>query len=146
MKKLLFIIPVIISLVLVAKGYDKPIVEGEGIKFHNGTWAEAVQKAKKENKLIFLDISASWCGPCKMLKAYTFPNSEVGAYFNKNFINVEVDGEEGEGIELAAKYHIRGYPSLIFIDKDEKVIEETAGYRPPDAFIGLGKSALAKMK
>ncbi len=110
-----------------------------GITFHEGTWEEALQRAKKEGKPIFLDISASWCGPCKMLKARTFPNGEVGKFYNENFINVAVDGEKGEGIELAQKYKIRGYPSLIFIDSNGKLIAQTAGFRNPKQFIELGK-------
>jgi thiol:disulfide interchange protein len=110
-----------------------------GITFHKGTWTEALQLAKQEGKPIFLDISASWCGPCKMLKARTFPNQEVGKFYNANFINVAVDGEKGEGIELAQKYKIRGYPSLIFIDSNGTLIAQTAGFRNPKQFIELGK-------
>jgi thioredoxin-related protein len=113
-----------------------------GIAFHEGTWAEALQLAKQEGKPIFLDISASWCGPCKMLKARTFPNQEVGKFYNSNFINVAVDGEKGEGIELAQKYKIRGYPSLIFVDSNGKLIVQTAGYRNPKQFVELGKQII----
>ena len=110
-----------------------------GIAFHKGSWDEALQLAKKEGKPIFLDISASWCGPCKMLKARTFPNPEVGKFYNANFINVAVDGEKGEGVELARKYKIQGYPSLIYIDKNGQLIALTAGYRNPAQFIDIGK-------
>ncbi len=145
MKKILFIIPVIISLVLVAKVPVKKH-EGTGIHFFEGTWKEAVAKAKKEKKAIFLDISASWCGPCKYLKRSTFPDGEVGAYFNKNFINIEVDGEVGEGIELAQRFKITGYPTLLFLDKTEKILLQTAGYRPPADLIAVGKHALGDSK
>ena len=118
---------------------DSKTENKEGISFHQGTWDEALQLAKKEGKPIFLDISASWCGPCKKLKANTFPNEEVGAFYNANFINVAVDGEKGEGIKLASKYKIKGYPSLIFIDSKGQVIAQTAGYRNPKQFIDIGK-------
>ncbi len=113
-----------------------------GISFHKGTWDEALQMAKKEGKPVFLDISASWCGPCKMLKARTFPNEEVGKFYNANFINVAVDGEKGEGIELARKYKIRGYPSLIFINSNGNLITQTAGYHNPKQLIELGERIL----
>ena len=110
-----------------------------GIAFHEGTWTEALQLSKKEGKPVFLDISASWCGPCKMLKSRTFPNEEVGKFYNANFINVAVDGEKGEGVELARKYEIKGYPTLLFIDSNGNLIAQTAGYRNPKQFIELGK-------
>jgi thioredoxin-related protein len=115
-----------------------------GIAFHKGTWNEALQLAKKEGKPIFLDISASWCGPCKMLKSKTFPDSEVGEFYNANFINVAVDGEKGEGVDLAGKYKIKGYPSLIYIDKNGQLIAQTAGYRNPKQLIDLGKQIIQK--
>ncbi|MCK9411518.1 MAG: thioredoxin fold domain-containing protein [Prolixibacteraceae bacterium] len=117
---------------------------GNGIAFHQGTWSEALASAKKENKLIFLDISASWCPPCRMLKARTFPNSEVGTFFNANFINVEVDGEKGEGVGLAHKYRIMGYPSLIFVNGNGEVVAQTAGYHNPKEFVELGKKVIQR--
>jgi thioredoxin 1 len=110
-----------------------------GISFHQGTWEEALKLAEKEGKPIFLDISASWCGPCKKLKASTFPDKEVGKFYNANFINVMVDGEKGEGIELARKFEIRGYPSLIFVDSNGELIAQTTGYRNPEQFIEIGE-------
>lgn len=115
-----------------------------GISFHKGTWDEAVKLAKEEGKPIFLDISASWCGPCKRLKATTFIDSKVGDLYNASFINVMVDGEKGEGIELARKYKIRGFPSLIFIDSDGQLIAQTAGYRNPEQFIEIGEQILSR--
>ena len=115
-----------------------------GISFYQGTWDEALQLAKEEGKPIFLDISASWCGPCKRLKATTFTDAEVGNLYNANFINVLVDGEKGEGILLARKYKIKGYPSLIFIDSEGQLIAQTAGYRTPEQFIALGEQVLSR--
>lgn len=146
MKNVLFIVSAIILIIATSakspeagKGVEN---HKAGISFHEGSWNEALQLAKKEGKPIFLDISASWCGPCKMLKANTFPDSKVGGFYNSNFINVAVDGEKGEGIELAHKYKIRGYPTLLFLDAEGKVVAQTAGYRNPEQFIELGKQVI----
>jgi thioredoxin 1 len=85
-------------------------------------WNEALKKSRDENKPIFLDLSASWCGYCKKLKRNTFSHSAAADYFNAKFINVEVDGENGEGLILAQKYGVSGYPSLFIIDKDGNII------------------------
>lgn len=53
-----------------------------GIQFFHGTWAEALAKSKAENKLIFLDAYATWCGPCKMMKRLTFTNAEVIEFYS----------------------------------------------------------------
>lgn len=142
MKNIVFVLSGIILAVLTSAKLpveDSEIENQEGISFHQGTWDEALKLAKNEGKPIFLDISASWCGPCKRLKANTFPDEEVGKFYNANFINVAVDGEKGEGIKLAYQYQIKGYPSLIYIDSDGQLIAQTAGYRSPKQFIDIGK-------
>ncbi|MEP7168582.1 MAG: DUF255 domain-containing protein, partial [Bacteroidota bacterium] len=70
---------------------------GDGISFFEGTWQDALVKSANENKLIFLDLSTSWCGYCKKLKQNTFTDKKAGDYFNAKFINIELDAEQGEG-------------------------------------------------
>ena len=38
-----------------------------GIEFFHGTWKEALAKAKAEDKILFVDSYAQWCGPCKRM-------------------------------------------------------------------------------
>jgi len=136
-----------VIIVAAVYGFNNPKVDfkadnKEGIQFHKGTWNEALALAKKENKLIFLDIYATWCGPCKKLKKDTFSNEEVGKFYNSNFINVDLDGEQTEGAMLVDQYHLTGYPSLLFVDATGKVVAQTGGYHNSDEFIALGKSIL----
>jgi thioredoxin 1 len=111
-----------------------------GIQFHKGTWTEALALAKKDNKLVFLDVYASWCGPCKRLKKRTFSNDKVGSYFNNHFINVSLDGEEGEGVQVSSQYNVTSYPSLYLINGDGKIVTETGGFMSPNELISFGKS------
>lgn len=111
----------------------------DGIHFFKGSWQEAVNKAKKENKIIFLDIYATWCGPCKMLKKRTFTNKDLGVFYNNNFINIALDGEKGDGAMLMEKYNLRGFPSLLFIDGNQNVIAQTEGYYNSNELLELGK-------
>jgi thiol:disulfide interchange protein len=111
----------------------------EGIQFFNGTFQEALEKAKAENKPIFLDIYATWCGPCKMLKKHTFSDKEVGTYYNTNFINIAIDGESKEGRELANLYQVRNYPTLLIIDKSGKQLTRQVGFVQPHILVNFGK-------
>ena len=114
----------------------------EGIKFGKQSFAQTLEQAKKENKLIFLDAFASWCGPCKLLDKNVFPKKEVGDYFNANFLNLHIDMEKGEGIEIAKRYGIYSYPTLLFIDGDGKVVYKAAGYMSPQELISIAKEAV----
>lgn len=129
MKKILLILSVF--LVFVSVYSFKTIHENKinsEVNFYNGSLKEAVIKAKKEKKMIFLDVYATWCGPCKLLKKTTFKDPELSEYLNKKFISLEINGEEGEGKEIVQKYQLKGYPSLLFIDTNGNIVNKTLGY------------------
>jgi thiol-disulfide isomerase/thioredoxin len=88
----------------------------QGINFETGDWKSVIAKARKENKLIYADVYTTWCGPCKILATQIFPKKEAGDKYNKLFVNYRIDAEKGEGIELAKKYGVDGYPTHLFID------------------------------
>lgn len=99
----------------------------QGVEFFQGTFKQALAKAKKENKLVMFDAYTTWCGPCKVLKTKVFPNKELGAYMNKRFVSIGVDMEAGEGIQLANQYPVDGYPTIFFLDADGKVKKKVLG-------------------
>lgn len=114
----------------------------EGIQFFEGTFEAAKKEAAVKNKLIFMDAYTVWCGPCKRMAKDVFPQKEVGDFFNRNFINIKVDMEKGEGKDIAKKYSIYSYPTLLFIDKDGNVVNQAKGMRNAAGLIDLGKQAL----
>jgi len=121
-----------------------PAEEPQGIAFFEGTWEEALAAAEAENKMIFLDAYASWCGPCKLLKRNVFPNEAVGSFYNENFINVKMDMEKGIGPKLSMKYGVTAYPTLLYINGDGSVVKKAIGYHQPNQLIDLGKQVLNK--
>ena len=119
----------------------------QGIKFEEGTWAEVVAKAKAENKPIFLDLYATWCGPCKVMAKDVFTDKSVGDKYNASFISYKIDAEKGEGITLAKKYNLKAYPTVIFVNPaNEKEIHRVVGAMPPADFNAEADKALAKTK
>jgi len=147
MKKLTFIAAGIIMIILVAT-QSRAMAGNEtktgGIQFNSETWNQVLALAKKENKPIFLDVSASWCGYCKRMKSNVYTDVEVANYYNSSFINVSVDAEKGEGIQLAQKYGVKGYPTFIFINPDGSVATQSSGYQDKNDFLNLGKNAITK--
>ncbi|SDJ17296.1 Thioredoxin-like domain-containing protein [Chryseobacterium jejuense] len=113
----------------------------QGIKFEDGNFASILAKAKKENKLIFVDAYASWCGPCKLMVKNIFPLKNVGDYYNSHFINAKIDMEKGEGIELAKKYNVKAFPTYLFIDGNGEAIHRTLGYVEEKDFIQFAMDA-----
>lgn len=118
----------------------RPKGDEKGIQFTEASWKEVLKKAKAEKKVIFLDAYASWCGPCKMLQKNVFTKKEVGDYFNKQFINVKMDMEKGEGPALAQTYPLEAYPTLLFIDGNGRVMKKVIGYQSPEQLLSIGQS------
>jgi len=119
-------------------------VQAQGIEFFHGTWQEALAKAKAEEKLIFVDAFASWCGPCKRMAKETFPDAKVGEYFNANFLCLKIDMEKGENAEFAGKYPVNSYPTLMFIDDTGKIVMKEIGAKNVDQLLETGKKAMGK--
>lgn len=117
----------------------------QGIHFETTNWMSTVQKAKAENKLIFVDVYTSWCGPCRAMSNQVFPKPEVGDKYNRLFINYKIDAEIGEGIALAKQYAVRGYPTYLFIDPvTTSLVGSTAGSMPEANFLALADGMEAK--
>ncbi len=114
----------------------KEKVEETGINFKSISFADALKLAKKENKIIFIDAYTTWCGPCKMMSSRTFTDVSVGKYFNENFINLKIEMEKDtDGPEIARRYKVQAYPTLLFINGEGKLVHSILGFRNASAFL-----------
>ncbi len=117
-------------------------INAQGVQFNQQQWKDVLALAKKENKLIFMDAYTTWCGPCKMMVKNTFPDPEVGTFFNEHFVNVQFDMEKGEGLDIAKTYSVRAYPTFLIINGDGKLVHRGVGYLTPDKFLDFGGKAI----
>lgn len=130
--------------------------EPTGIKFEKGlSWAQLKEKAKEENKYIFLDCFTTWCAPCKVMEQEVFTRKNVGDFFNANFINVKVqfdstkrDNDEVKSWyrdvkDFTSKFAIREYPTYLFFDPDGELVHKIIGGTVfGDEFLDKSKPAL----
>lgn len=122
---------------------QNPMPAAKKISFIKGTWEQVAALAKKNGKYIFVDTYTTWCSPCRQLKNVTFKDSKAAAFFNGNFINYTVDMEKGEGVELAEKWDVTEYPTLLFFTPEGKMVMKQIGYVDGEHLIEFGKQALA---
>jgi thioredoxin-related protein len=111
----------------------------EAIHFQELPFKDLILKAKKENKIVFIDAYTSWCGPCKMMERNIFTKKTVGDYYNSNFVNARFDMEKGEGREIAAKFGVRSYPTYLFLNGDGELVSQNFGYMEESMFLSMAQ-------
>lgn len=127
MKKLVIILAIFISI--------NNVISAQGVVFIHDI-EEAINIAKKENKLVFVDFYTSWCGPCKHLAKNIFPQKKVGSFFNSHFVNCKIQCDDnGKGKLLGDKYEIHAYPTLMLIDCNGEIVHSMAGAPSVDGLI-----------
>jgi thioredoxin-related protein len=109
------------------------------IQFQDIPFKDLIARAKKENKLVFIDAYASWCGPCKMMEKNVFNKKSVGDFYNKNFVNARIDMEKGEGREVAQKFGVRSYPTYLFLNGDGELVSQNYGYMEEGIFLTMAQ-------
>ncbi len=136
MKKNIILLTILFLFINIVYAQNRSIV------FETGKWQEIKDKAKKENKIIFVDCYTTWCGPCKWMSKNIFTNDTAADFYNNSFICAKFDMEKGEGLDIAKEYGIKAYPTFIFIDGDGKLVHRGCGSQPLKSFIELGNNAL----
>lgn len=131
------------------------IGQEKGIKFEHGlNWSQVKEKAKKENKFIFVDLFTTWCGPCKYMSAAVFSQNKVGDFFNPKFVSTKIqmdktdqDSEEvkswyAEAERFAQDYKIAAYPTFLVFNPQGELVHRMVGGGEADEFIERTKDAL----
>lgn len=73
---------------------------------------------QSHNKLVVLDISAEWCGPCKILEPIL--NSVTAEYNEDEFALTKLEAED-ENMKIAGQFSVRGFPTVIAFIRGEEV-------------------------
>lgn len=125
-----------------AKQDTKPATESDsGVVWYS--YQDGWAKAKAENKHMFVDFTATWCGWCKKLEKNTFSQPEIIKALNTDFVPVKVwdnstavldiDGYKISEKDLIRKeFKVRGFPALWFVSPEGVRVGPAGGYVEAD--------------
>ncbi len=99
---------------------------------------EAFDKAKREDKPIFLSIGYSTCHWCHVMEEESFESGETAKVLNENFIAIKVDREERPDIDSVYMSYVMastgsgGWPMSVFLTPDQKPFYGGTYFPPED--------------
>ena len=100
---------------------------------HWGTdLGQATAQAGAAKKHLLVNFYADWCHYCKKLEADTFPNREVAALVNEEFIPVRINVDRDRA--AAERYGVQGLPTTLVVDSKGKEVGRIVGYLGPEEF------------
>lgn len=131
----------VVGAILVAGAFVLPFIlmtpSGDGVNWVDYTSAR-LKAAEKAEQPVMLDFYADWCGPCKAMDREVFTHPHV-VQLSQNFVNLRVDltTQHPEQEKLQARYHVRGVPTLLFMDSNGNEVESLRieGHVPPKEVI-----------
>ncbi|WP_290766483.1 DUF255 domain-containing protein [Fibrobacter sp. UBA4297] len=92
---------VVLVLGLVLSAFAAPPSKPNLVRWMDYT--EALKKAKDSNKLIFVDLYADWCVPCRIMDANTYSDPTVASLLNTRFYPVKLDVDSQDTITCDGK-------------------------------------------
>lgn len=99
---------------------------------------EAIDKAKKENKLIFLSVGYSTCHWCHVMEKESFENEDVAKVMNEHYVNIKVDREERPDIDRVYMLFVMattgsgGWPMSVFLTPELRPVTGGTYFPPQD--------------
>lgn len=91
----------------------------------------ALKRAETEKRPMLVMLTATWCGPCKLLEDQTLNDPWI-RHFLSPFVMVKAYEDRDVEKRLGAG---SGYPTLVFTDSTGKVMHNSIGHMPPHLFV-----------
>ncbi len=119
---------------LISHGQAKQVLLVSGSQWE--TWSDSIfDRAKKENRLVILDLEAGWCHWCHVMDEKTYKDPEVLKLLKNRFIMVRVDQDSRP--DLSTRYEDYGWPATIIFDASGRELVKKSGYINPEEMLTL---------
>ncbi len=108
-------------------------------------WAlQAFEQAKKQNKLINIDVGVEGCTACRRMEEVTYTDPRVQALLDEHFISIKVDADARP--DLGERYSDWAWPALIMLAPDATQVMAIAGNKTPKNYIAILEGLISAHK
>lgn len=95
------------------------------------TLGQALELAKRSNKLVLADLSAIWCPSCRKLDKQVFSDKQVQTQLKQDFVYARIEYESPESEIFMQNYQVTGFPTLLVLNAEgEKLVQLPINYEP----------------
>ncbi len=146
------LIPLALLLTLVlptlsCAGNKKAPAPADGANLAQAAFSAAFEQAQAEEKFVMVDFYTDWCKWCKVLDEKTYPNPAVKKIMDEKFVFVKYNPEKASpftyqgktygGAEVAQAFNVRGFPTILLLEKDGTAIGAIPGFVPPEVLVKI---------
>ncbi len=126
MKKILVTLMVLIGWAVTAEAQ---------VRFTDAGTDAVRREAMAQNKLVLIDLYATWCGPCKMMEREVFSQPAVGEFIHARFVPAKYDIDKPTGRALAEEYGVRSIPTYLVFNTEGELLGKLVGAMPAEELI-----------
>lgn len=116
------------------------------VKFETKSTDAVREMAIRENKLVFIDLYASWCPPCRMMERDVFSRRDVGEFMDKRFVAAKYDTDQPTGRELLKRYGSGAIPLYLVFDTAGELLGRIQGASGPEEFMENLRTIIERQK
>ncbi len=116
------------------------------VKFETKSTDAVREMAVKTGKLVFIDLYASWCPPCRMMERQVFSRKDVGEFMDQRFVAAKYDVDKTTGRELMKKYGEGAIPLYLVFDTQGEVLGRIQGAADAETFMENLRTIVARQK
>lgn len=118
MKKILFTLLLVLGISAAADAQ---------VRFLDSSTDAVRKEAIAQDKLVFIDLYATWCGPCKAMERDVFSKKEVGDFMDEYFVAAKYDIDKPTGKALAGKHGVRSIPTYLVFNTEGDLLGKITG-------------------
>lgn len=106
------------------------------------TFYNMMRASNKKNRPVFVYFYAEWCVTCPWIEKDIIAAPNVNSFLESNFVSFRVNGEHGNGVDIASDLDIREYPTMVYITTEGNELLRYMGMPNEHKIIQLGKKVL----